>query len=153
MQYKPHEYQKYATNFVLDHPVSAILLDMGLGKSVITLTAITELLFDRFDAHKILVIAPLRVARDTWPAEIEKWDHLHCLTYSVAIGTEQERRNALMAKADIYLINRENVDWLVTKSNLPFDFDMVVIDELSSFKSYSAKRFKSLLKVRPMIVI
>ncbi|KEF39687.1 DNA/RNA helicase, superfamily II, SNF2 family [Schinkia azotoformans MEV2011] len=151
MQYKPHEYQKYATNFVLDHPVSAILLDMGLGKSVITLTAITELLFDRFDAHKILVIAPLRVARDTWPAEIEKWDHLHCLTYSVAIGTEQERRNALMAKADIYLINRENVDWLVTKSNLPFDFDMVVIDELSSFKSYSAKRFKSLLKVRPKI--
>jgi len=151
MQYKPHEYQKYATNFILDHPVSAILLDMGLGKSVITLTAITELLFDRFDAHKILVIAPLRVARDTWPAEIEKWDHLHCLTYSVAIGTEQERRNALMAKADIYLINRENVDWLVSKSNLPFDFDMVVIDELSSFKSYSAKRFKSLLKVRPKI--
>ena len=151
MQYKPHEYQKYATNFILDHPVSAILLDMGLGKSVITLTAITELLFDRFDAHKILVIAPLRVARDTWPAEIEKWDHLHGLTYSVAIGTEQERRNALMAKADIYLINRENVDWLVSKSNLPFDFDMVVIDELSSFKSYSAKRFKSLLKVRPKI--
>ena len=151
MQYKPHEYQKYATNFILDHPVSAILLDMGLGKSVITLTAITELLFDRFDAHKILVIAPLRVARDTWPAEIEKWDHLHGLTYSVAIGTEQERRNALMVKADIYLINRENVDWLVSKSNLPFDFDMVVIDELSSFKSYSAKRFKSLLKVRPKI--
>ena len=151
MQYKPHEYQKYATNFILDHPVSAILLDMGLGKSVITLTAITELLFDRFDAHKILVIAPLRVARDTWPAEIEKWDHLHCLTYSVAIGTEQERRNALMAKADIYLINRENVDWLISKSNLPFDFDMVVIDELSSFKSHSAKRFKSLLKVRPKI--
>ena len=151
MQYKPHEYQKYATNFILDHPVSAILLDMGLGKSVITLTAITELLFDRFEAHKILVIAPLRVARDTWPAEIEKWDHLHYLTYSVAIGTEQERRNALMAKADIYLINRENVDWLVSKSNLPFDFDMVVIDELSSFKSYSAKRFKSLLKVRPKI--
>jgi SNF2 family DNA or RNA helicase len=151
MQYKPHEYQKYATNFILDHPVSAILLDMGLGKSVITLTAITELLFDRFDAHKVLVIAPLRVARDTWPAEIEKWDHLHDLTYSVAIGTEQERRNALIAKADIYLINRENVDWLVSKSNLPFDFDMVVIDELSSFKSYSAKRFKSLLKVRPKI--
>ncbi len=151
MQYKPHEYQKYATKFILDHPVSAILLDMGLGKSVITLTAITELLFDRFDAHKVLVIAPLRVARDTWPAEIEKWDHLHCLTYSVAIGTEQERKDALMAKADIYLINRENVDWLISKSNLPFDFDMVVIDELSSFKSYSAKRFKSLLKVRHKI--
>ena len=151
MQYKPHEYQKYATNFILAHSVSAILLDMGLGKSVITLTAITDLLFDRFDTHKVLVIAPLRVARDTWPAEIEKWDHLHGLTYSVAIGTEQERRNAFMAKADIYLINRENVDWLINKSNILFDFDMVVIDELSSFKSYSAKRFKSLLKVRPKI--
>ena len=118
---------------------------------MITLTAIVDLLFDSFDAHKILVIAPLRVARDTWPAEIEKWDHLRGLTYSVAIGTEQERRNALIAKADIYIINRENVDWLINKSNLPFDFDMVVIDELSSFKSYSAKRFKSLLKVRPKI--
>ena len=151
MKYSPYEYQKYATNFILEHPVSAILLDMGLGKSVITLTAIIDLLFDRFDAHKVLVIAPLRVARNTWPAEIEKWDHLRGLTYSVAIGTEQERRNALMAKADIYIINRENVDWLVNKSDLPFDFDMVVIDELSSFKSYSAKRFKSLLKVRPKI--
>jgi SNF2 family DNA or RNA helicase len=151
MKYNPYEYQKYATNFILEHPIAAILLDMGLGKSVITLTAIIDLLFNRFDTHKVLIIAPLRVAKNTWPAEIEKWDHLCGLTYSVAIGTEQERKNALMTKADIYLINRENVDWLINKSNLPFDFDMVVIDELSSFKSYSAKRFKSLLKVRPKI--
>ena len=101
--------------------------------------------------ESVLVIAPLRVARDTWPAEIEKWDHLKGLTYSVVIGTEAERIAALNRPAHIYLINRENVDWLISKSGIPFDFDMVVIDELSSFKSYSAKRFKSLLKVRPRI--
>lgn len=151
MKYNPHEYQKYATNFILEHPVSAILLDMGLGKSVITLTAIYDLCFDSFEVSKVLVIAPLRVARDTWPAEIEKWDHLKNLRYSVAVGTETERKVALIQKADIYIINRENVDWLVEQSGLPFDFDMVVIDELSSFKSYGAKRFKSLLKVRPKV--
>ncbi len=151
MKYNPHDYQIYATNFILEHPVSAVLLEMGLGKSVITLTAINELLYDYFDVGRVLVIAPLRVARDTWPAEIEKWDHLKGLTYSVVIGTEVERKAALRTKAGIYLINRENVDWLINKSSLPFDFDMVVIDELSSFKSGTAKRFKSLLKVRPKV--
>lgn len=151
MQYNPHEYQTYATNFILEHPVAAVLLEMGLGKSVITLTAIYELMLNRFEVQKVLVIAPLRVARDTWPAEIEKWEHLTGLTYSVAIGTEAERLAALKRPAHLYLINRENVDWLITKSNLPFDYDMVVIDELSSFKSYAAKRFKSLLKVRPRV--
>lgn len=151
MKYNPHDYQKYATNFVLEHPVAALLLEMGLGKSVITLTAIYELLYNRFEVGKVLVIAPLRVARDTWPAEIEKWDHLKGLTYSVVIGTESERKEALRKSAGIYLINRENVDWLINKSGFPFDFDMVVIDELSSFKSASAKRFKSLLKVRPKV--
>lgn len=151
MKYNPHDYQKYATNFVLEHPVAAVLLEMGLGKSVITLTAIYELLYNRFEVGKVLVIAPLRVARDTWPAEIEKWDHLKGLTYSVVIGTESERKEALRKSAGIYLINRENVDWLINKSGFPFDFDMVVIDELSSFKSASAKRFKSLLKVRPKV--
>jgi len=97
------------------------------------------------------VIAPLRVASQTWPAEIKKWDHLKGLSYSVAVGTEKDRINALMKRATIYIINRENVDWLVNKSGIPFDFDMVVIDELSSFKSYGAKRFKSLLKVRPSV--
>lgn len=151
MQYSPHEYQTYATNFILEHPVAAVLLEMGLGKSVITLTAIYELMLNRFEVQKVLVIAPLRVARDTWPAEIEKWEHLTGLTYSVAIGTEAERLAALRRPAHLYLINRENVDWLITKSGIPFDFDMVVIDELSSFKSHAAKRFKSLLKVRPTV--
>lgn len=151
MQYNPHEYQTYATNFILEHPVAAVLLEMGLGKSVITLTAIYELMLNRFEVEKVLVIAPLRVARDTWPAEIEKWEHLKGLTYSVAIGTEAERLAALKRPAHLYLINRENVDWLIIKSHLPFDYDMVVIDELSSFKSYAAKRFKSLLKVRPRV--
>lgn len=151
MQYNPHEYQTYATNFILEHPVAAVLLEMGLGKSVITLTAIYELMLNRFEVEKVLVIAPLRVARDTWPAEIEKWEHLKGLTYSVAIGMEAERIAALKCPAHLYLINRENVDWLITKSGLPFDYDMVVIDELSSFKSYAAKRFKSLLKVRPRV--
>jgi SNF2 family DNA or RNA helicase len=151
MQYSPHEYQTYATNFILEHPVAAVLLEMGLGKSVITLTAIYELMLNRFEIQKVLVIAPLRVARDTWPAEIEKWEHLAGLTYSVAIGTEEERLAALRRPAHLYLINRENVDWLITKSGIPFDFDMVVIDELSSFKSHAAKRFKSLLKVRPTV--
>jgi SNF2 family DNA or RNA helicase len=151
MQYNPHEYQTYATNFILEHPVAAVLLEMGLGKSVITLTAIYELMLNRFEVQKVLVIAPLRVARDTWPAEIEKWEHLKGLTYSVSIGTEAERLAALRRPAHLYLINRENVDWLITKSGVPFDFDMVVIDELSSFKSHTAKRFKSILKVRPTV--
>ena len=151
MQYRPHEYQTYATNFILEHPIAAVLLEMGLGKSVITLTAIYELMLNRFEINKVLVIAPLRVARDTWPSEIDKWEHLKGLTYSVVIGTEAERLRALRTPAHVYLINRENIDWLITKSGIPFDFDMVVIDELSSFKSYSAKRFKSLLKVRPRV--
>ena len=110
-----------------------------------------ELLFDSFEAHRILVIAPLRVARDTWSGEIEKWDHLRDLKYSVVVGTEAERKAALLRQADIYLINRENVQWLVEKSRTPFDFDTVVIDELSSFKNAQAKRFRALMKVRPKI--
>ena len=148
MRYEPHEYQTFATEFILSHPIAAVLLEMGLGKSVITLTALFDLCLDSFLIRKVLVIAPLRVARDTWPSEIRKWDHLAGLTYSVAVGTEAERKAALMQKSSLYIINRENVDWLVNKSGLPFDYDMIVIDELSSFKSWQAKRFKSLLKVR-----
>jgi SNF2 family DNA or RNA helicase len=151
MKYNPHEYQTYATNFILEHPISAVFLDMGLGKSVITLSAVFDLCLDCFLIRKVLVIAPLRVARDTWPSEIEKWDHIKGLTYSVAVGTESERRKALTKTADIYLINRENVEWLVNKSHLPFDYDMIVIDELSSFKAYSSKRFKALRRVRPKV--
>ncbi|MFS1166088.1 SNF2-related protein [Enterococcus lactis] len=151
MKYKPHEYQSYATEFILSHPISAVFLEMGLGKSVITLSSIFDLCLDSFLVCKVLVIAPLRVARDTWPAEIKKWDHLKGLSYSVAVGTEKERIDALKKQSTVYIINRENVDWLVHKSGIPFHFDMVVIDELSSFKSYGAKRFKSLLKVRPSV--
>ncbi|WP_077316380.1 DEAD/DEAH box helicase [Listeria monocytogenes] len=151
MKYEPHEYQSYATEFILSHPISAVFLEMGLGKSVITLSAIFDLCLDSFLVCKVLVIAPLRVARDTWPAEINKWDHLKGLSYSVAVGTEKERIDALKKQSTLYIINRENLDWLVHKSGVTFDFDMVVIDELSSFKSYGAKRFKSLLKVRPSV--
>ncbi|MCX7771493.1 MAG: SNF2-related protein, partial [Clostridia bacterium] len=151
MKYEPHEYQVFATEYILQNPIAAILLDMGLGKSVITLTAIFDLTLDSFLIRKVLVIAPLRVARDTWPAEIEKWDHLYGLKYAVAVGSERERKVALMQKAQVHLINRENIEWLVTKSGLPFDYDMIVVDELSSFKSHQAKRFKSLLKVRPLV--
>lgn len=151
MKYSPHNYQIYSTNFILNNPISAIFLECGLGKSVISLTAINDLMLDYFDVSRTLVIAPLRVANSTWPDEIKKWDHLKHLNYSVVIGSEKERLAALGKPAHIYLINRENVDWLITKSGISWKFDMVVIDELSSFKSYQAKRFKSLLKVRPKI--
>jgi SNF2 family DNA or RNA helicase len=119
---------------------------------VLTLTAIADLLFDSFEAHRILVIAPLRVARDTWPDELHKWEHLSDLRLSVAVGTETERKAALQAKADIYVINRENVVWLIEDSGIPFDFDTLVVDELSSFKNHQTKRFRSLMKVRPKVV-
>ena len=150
MKFVPHEYQKYATKFIEENDISALLLDMGLGKSVITLTAIRNLII-KGEVGRVLVIAPLRVARSTWPDEIAKWDHLNDLTYSVAVGTEKERLGALRKNVEIVIINRENVDWLVNKSGYRFNFDMIVIDELSSFKSYSAKRFKALLKVRPYV--
>ena len=124
---------------------------LRLGKTVIALSAIFNLCLDSFLVRKVLVIAPLRVARDTWPGEIKKWEHLDGLSYSLAVGSEMERKQALMGRAQVYIINRENVDWLINKSGLPFDFDMVVVDELSSFKSHRAKRFKSLVKVRPKV--
>lgn len=151
MNFSPHNYQSYAIDYIENHPVAAVLLDMGLGKTVISLTAIADLLFDSFEAHHILVIAPLRVARDTWPAEIKKWEHLKGLTYAVAVGTVKERRAALMEGADITIINRENLGWLIDSSGFPFDYDMVIIDELSSFKNHKSKRFQSLMKVRPKV--
>ena len=151
MKYNPHSYQTYATDFILSHPVSAVFLDMCLGKSVTSLTAIFDICLDSFEFRKVLFIAPLGVARDTWATEIEKLYHLKGLSYSVAVGTEADRRSALLQRASVYIINRENVTWLIEESGLPFDFDMVVIDELSSFKSHRAKRFKSLLKARPAV--
>ena len=150
MKYKAHEYQEYATKFIEDNEESAVFLECGLGKSVITLTAIKNLMA-RGEVNRVLVVAPLRVGKTTWPEEIGKWDHLAGLTYAVAIGNVAERLSALKAKADITIINRENVEWLIDKSGVAFDYDMLVIDELSSFKSFKAKRFKALLKVRPNI--
>jgi len=151
MNFNPHDYQDYAIRYIEKHPVAAVLLDMGLGKTIISLTAVYDLLFDSFEVHRVLVVAPLRVARDTWPAEIQKWEHLRGLTYAVAVGTPKERKAALMHGADITIINRENLQWLIDESGFPFDFDMVIIDELSSFKNHKSKRFKSLMKVRPRI--
>lgn len=149
MQYVPHPYQEFAKEFMISNPLSALFLEMGLGKTITTLTAIDELLYDCFEIRKVLIIAPLRVANSTWPSEIKKWEHLKLLRYSIVTGNEAERIQALTTEAEIYIINRENVDWLVNKSGVAMNFDMLVIDELSSFKSYTSKRFKSLLKIRP----
>ena len=120
MKYSPHDYQAFAIEYIESHPICAVFLDMGLGKTSITLSAIFNLLFDSFEVRKVLIVAPLRVARDTWKNEIQKWDHLKSIIYSVAVGSEEERKNALMQKADIYIINRENLPWLTEKNNLAF---------------------------------
>lgn len=151
MLYKPHQYQDYATQRILDTPFIALLLEMGLGKTVSTLTAIDLLLNDYFDSGKVLVIAPLRVADDTWAREVDKWDHLRHLRISKVLGSADQRRRALRANADIYVLNRENVEWLVGELGTEWDFDTVVIDELSSFKNHQSKRFRALRRVRPMI--
>lgn len=149
MKYKPHNYQQFATDFILNQSICCLMLDMGLGKTVITLTALWQLALDSFDVSKVLVIAPKRVAEDTWPKELAKWEHLTGLTSSLVLGSAAEREAALQRKAFLYIINRENVAWLV--KNHYWDFDMVVIDELSSFKSNKAERFKAMKKVRPMV--
>ncbi len=149
IKYNPHNYQAYSTDFIINHKAAGLFLEQGLGKTVITLTAIWILLYDYFDATKVLVIAPLRVARDTWSRECEKWEHLRGLSISKVLGSERERKMALYQKADIYVINRENVEWLI--KNKEWDFDTVIIDELSSFKSPSSKRFRALKKVRHKI--
>lgn len=148
MNFNPYKYQQYATNHIIDNPASALFLDMGLGKTVSTLTAIDDLML-LGDINKTLVIAPLRVAEDTWSTEVEKWDHLKHLRISKVLGKEKDRIAALNQEADIYVINRENVEWLVNKYFNNWVFDMLVIDELSSFKSPKAQRFKALRKVRP----
>lgn len=151
MQYKPHEYQQHTAQFIIDHPEAAILLGMGMGKTISTLTAINELIRNRFETRRVLVIAPIRVARDTWPAEIHKWDHLAGLTVSTITGTAKQREAAVNRNADIYTIGRENIPWLVKHHGSRWPYDMVIIDELSSFKNPQAKRFKALKKVRPKI--
>ena len=151
MKYKPHRYQEYATQRILDTKYIALLLEMGLGKTVSTLTAIDLLLNDYFDAARVLVIAPLRVADDTWAREVEKWDHLRHLRISKILGSAAQRRRALRDDADIYVINRENVEWLVSELGTKWNFDTVVIDELSSFKNHQSKRFRALRRIRPLV--
>ena len=155
MRYRPHGYQIRAQEFIMEHPAAGLFLDMGLGKTVITLSAIDELIYDRFEVSKVLVIAPLRVAQDTWSREADKWDHLKHLRIAKILGTAEERIAALWEDdVDIYVINRENVVWLVDileENRIRWPFDMVVVDELSSFKSNQAKRFKALRKIRPMV--
>lgn len=151
MIFKPHKYQEVAIRHIIDHPTAGLLLDMGLGKTVSTLTAIDILINEYLEVSKVLVIAPKRVAEDTWTSECEKWDHLRHLRVSVMLGTEKQRIAAFKKDADIYVINRENVEWLVSYWQGFFPFDMVVIDELSSFKSAKARRFKALRLVRPKV--
>ena len=145
----PHDYQKYAIEYIKSHPITALFPDMGLGKTVTTLTAIRDLMYDAFEVKRVLVVAPLRVARDTWPDELRKWNHLKELTCSVVVGTVAERRRALQQDADIYIVNRENLAWLYENSRL--DFDMVVLDELSSFKNHQSKRFRAMKAMRPKV--
>jgi len=154
LRFNPHDYQSFCIEYIKTHPVAALLLDMGLGKTVITLTALNNLIFDDLLVSKVLVIAPLRVSRDTWPAEVKKWDHLKDLDISVIVGDLRTRKAAVSASAQVYVINRENIKWLVEyyeKNGLRWDFDCVVIDELSSFKNYQSQRFKWLRKVRPFV--
>lgn len=149
--YNPHGYQAYCTERIISDSSLGLFLDMGLGKTVITLTAINELLYHRFEVSKVLVIAPKKVAETTWSAEAQKWEHLKHLRISKLIGTAQQRIRALNTPADVYVINRENVPWLVDYDSNAWRVDMVVVDELSSFKSNKAQRFKSLCYVRQHI--
>ena len=154
LKFNPHDYQAYCINYIKTHPVTALLLSMGLGKTVITLSALRDLMLDELAVSKALVIAPLRVARDTWPAEVKKWDHLKDLDVSVIVGDLKTRVAALNHPAMVYVINRENVKWLVEyyeSNGLRWDFDCVVIDELSSFKNHQSQRFKWLRKMRPFV--
>lgn len=149
-----HEYQNYCVDFLKTHAEAMLILEMGLGKSSISLTAIADLMFDSFDVAKTLVIAPLRVAKTVWPEERETWEQASFLQMSVMVGSAKQREVALAVPADIYVINRENVKWLVDyleKRHIPWPFDMVVIDELSSFKNHQSQRWKALKKVRPKI--
>lgn len=146
-----HEYQNFCVDFLKSHPEAMLILEMGLGKSAISLTAIADLMFDSFDVGKTLVIAPLRVARTVWPTERENWEQANFLRMSVMVGGAKEREAALKVPADVYVINRENVKWLVDRLGNNWPFDMVVIDELSSFKNHQSQRWKALKKARPKI--
>ena len=151
MKYEPHDYQRFAADYIISHPISAILLGCGLGKTSIALTAIDEMLHDRFLIRKALVVAPIRVCQNSWPDELRKWDHLRDIRWALAVGTQAERLAALRENAELTIINRENLAWLIEDSGVPFDFDLVVLDELSSFKNWQSKRYRAFMKVRPRV--
>ena len=151
MKFTPYAYQQRAIQHILEHPAAGLFLDMGLGKTVITLSALVELMHNRFEVARTLIIAPLRVAETVWTTEARKWDHTRHLKIVKVLGKEKQRLKALQEPADVYVINRENVEWLVNHYKRRWPFDMVVIDELSSFKSPTARRFRALRKVRPLI--
>ena len=150
-QFHPHPYQQAAIEAILDKPGVALWMEMGLGKTVVTLTAIDQLIYDRLEISRVLVVAPKKVAEATWQDEAAKWEHLQNLRISTVLGTEKQRKEALNAPADVYIINRENVAWLVHLLGRSWNFDMVVLDEASSFKNHAAQRFKALKAVRPRI--
>lgn len=149
--FKPHGYQQRGIDWIVDHPSCGLFLPMGAGKTVTTLTAIEKLKYDQLDVVRALIIGPKRVIETTWPDEIEKWDDLKHLTYSVISGPVLKRKKAIEAKADIYLIGKENVVWLIDEVGKDWKWDMVVIDELSTFKNHQAKRFKALRTIMPMV--
>ena len=154
MHYQPHAYQAYASRFIEEHNESILLMQMGLGKTIASLQAASDLMYDSFDIQRTLVVAPLRVARDTWPAEIRKFDEVSYMQYSVVLGTPKERVAALQKPAGIYIISRDLVKWLVDYYEMirqPWPFDMVIVDELSSFKNHKSQRYKALRKVRPFV--
>ena len=151
MKFIPYDYQQYAIDYIIRNKESGIFLDMGLGKTVITLTAIEELMYNSFEVKRVLVVAPLRVARDTWSSECDKWDHLKHIKMSLILGDERERIRAINRNADIYVINRENLAWLIDHYGKSFPYDMVVLDELSSFKDPSSKRFRKMKSVRQFV--
>jgi len=150
MEFKPHPYQKIAMKWALDKPFCGLILDMGLGKTVTSLTVIKQLL-DCVEILRPLIVAPKMVAEQTWQAEIDKWPHLQNLTLSIIAGTEKKRISALKKKADIYIISRDNISWLVNLPSYRWNFDMVVLDELSSFKNRNSLRFKAIRKIRPNV--
>lgn len=149
MKLSLHDYQEVTKDFIIRTPYAAVILDMGMGKTATTLSAINELMFDRYEVSKVLVIAPLRVANTVWSDEIEQWEELRHLRYAKIVGTPKQRRAALEKDADIYIVNREILPWLVQQCSPYFKWDMVVIDELSSFKSWQSKRFKAFMAMRP----
>ena len=154
MREQMHSYQNYCVKFIEEHPEAMLILEMGLGKTIISLTAIKDLMYDEFAVQKTLVIAPLRVARDVWPQEKDLWSHTRDLRMSVMVGDCKNRVRALNTDADIYVVNRENVKWIadyLERHHAPWPFDCVVIDEISSFKNYKSQRYKALRKVRPYI--